>query len=51
MIKKDPVRLPILDESLAVLQMLRMSDVNFISGFYVYPLLEALDYDLAAEDI
>ena len=51
MIKKDPVRLPILDESLAVLQMLRMSGVNFFSGFYVYPLLEALDYDFAAEDI
>ena len=51
MIKKDPIRLPILDESVAVLQMLRMCGVNFISGFYVYPLLEALDYDFSAEDI
>ena len=50
MIKKDPVRLPILDESQAVLQMLWMSDVNFISEFYFSPLLEALDYDFAAED-
>tara|TARA_S200000501_G_scaffold320332_1_gene315129 strand:+ start:437 stop:592 length:156 start_codon:yes stop_codon:yes gene_type:complete len=51
MIKKDPVRLPILDKSLTVLQMLWMSGVNFISGFYVSQLLEALDYDFAAEDI
>lgn len=51
MIKKDPVRLPILDESLAFLRMLWMSGVNFILEFYVSPLLEALDYDFAAEDI
>ncbi|MEE2913856.1 MAG: hypothetical protein VX745_04205 [Pseudomonadota bacterium] len=51
MIKKGLVRLPILDESLAILQMLWMSGVTFISGFYVSPLLGALDYDFAAEDI